>query len=78
MPNELNDLYEKIGKIDMKADASHSRLDEFAKAFREDVTEIKNDVKNLVAAENRRTGWTAAMMLVGTVISGLIGYFLKG
>ena len=78
MPNELNDLYEKIGKIDMKADASHARLDEFAKSFREDVTEIKHDVKNLIAAENKRTGWVAAMVLVGSVVSGLIGYFLKG
>lgn len=76
--SELNEVFEKLGKIEMKADAANSRIDEFKKAVGDDIKEMKDDLKKLMAAENKRTGWIAAMMLVGTIASGIIGYFLKG
>lgn len=72
--SDLNDVYEKIGAMDAKITAAHTRMDVVA----DDIKEIKGDLKLMLAAENKRTGWIAAMMFIGTLLGGIITYFVKG
>lgn len=76
--SDLSGIYERLGAMDAKISAAHTRVDEFKAVVGTDLVEIKSDLKALIAKENKRAGWVAAMMLVGTILSGIIGYFLKG
>ncbi len=69
----LDDAREKIGALDAKVSAAHSRLDKLELMLREDLKEMKGDLKDLHAYMNKGKGWAAAMMLLaGTSGAGII------
>ena len=65
----MSDLSEKIGVLSAKADAAHSRIDKLEVLLRDDLKELKADLKSLNAYMHRGKGWAAAMIF----ISGIVG-----
>lgn len=65
----MTELHEKIGQLSAKADAAHSRIDKLEILLRDDLKELKTDLKSLNAYMHRGKGWAAAMIFV----SGLVG-----
>jgi hypothetical protein len=63
------EISEKIGVLAAKADAAHSRLDKLEIGLREDLKEIKKDLKELNGYMHRGKGWAAAIIL----LSGFAG-----
>lgn len=65
----MTELHEKIGVLSAKADAAHSRIDKLEVLLRDDLKELKSDLKALNAYMHRGKGWAAAMVF----ISGIVG-----
>lgn len=64
---------EKIGALSAKVSAAHTRLDKLEIGIREDLKDLKNDLKELNAHMNRGKGWGAAfMVLAGTLGAGIV------
>lgn len=71
MPENI--VFEKIGAMDAKVTAAHSRLDKLETVIREDLRELKDELKFLTAHMNQSKGWSAALMfLAGTFGAGFI------
>lgn len=76
-----DDIRERIGALDAKVTAAHSRVDKLEQGLRDDLKEIKSELKELSAHMNKGKGWAAAMIfLSGTVGAAIIKLitFLKG
>jgi hypothetical protein len=56
------DTLEKIGALSAKADAAHNRIDKIEVLVRDDLKEIKKELKELAAYMNRGKGWGAALI----------------
>lgn len=65
----MDDIREKIGALSAKADAAHNRVDKLELLLRDDLKELKADLKELNAYMHRGKGWAAAMVF----ISGFAG-----
>lgn len=63
-------ILERIGLLTAKADAAHTRIDKLEKITREDLKEIKDDLKTLSALVNRASGWAAAFIFIGGLVGG--------
>lgn len=66
------DVSEKIGILGAKADAAHGRLDKLEVLIRDDLKELKSDLKELNAYMHRSKGWAAAMIFVGGIAGGAV------
>lgn len=75
MANES--IYERIGAIDAKVSAAHSRVDKIEIQIRTDLEDLKKDLKAVVAWMNRSLGWAAACLFTGGIIGALIMKLLK-
>lgn len=78
MPDQLLTLVKEVGALDANYKALHRRTDDIEKNVKEQLDKIVVILNELVAKENRRTGWIAAMVFIGSLISGIISYLLKG
>ncbi len=71
------DFREKLGVIQAKADAAHARVDRLELMIRDDLKDLKNDLKELTAYMHRGKGYASAMLflagLSGAGISKLLG-----
>lgn len=65
----MDDVREKIGQLTAKADAAHIRIDKVEVLVRDDLKEIKKDLKDLNTYMHRGKGWASAMLF----ISGFVG-----
>lgn len=65
----MQELSEKIGILSAKADAAHSRVDKLEILLRDDLKELKSDLKELNAYMHRGKGWASAMIF----LSGFAG-----
>ena len=65
----MNEVYQKIGELQAKAKAAHSRLDKLEVDIREDLKEIIVDIKKLNEDMNKGKGWASAMIF----LAGLSG-----
>ena len=66
------DVSEKIGVLTAKADAAHNRVDKLEVLIRDDLRELKADLKELNAYMHRSKGWAAAMIFAGGIVGGAI------
>ena len=73
---------ERVGVLDAKVTAAHSRLDRMEVGIREDLKEIKKDVKDLNGHMNRGKGWAAAALMIASAVGAgfmkLLTTFLGG
>lgn len=60
-------VHEKIGQLIAKADAAHARIDKLEILIRDDLKEMKADVKDLSAYMHRGKGWAAAALFVASI-----------
>ncbi len=67
-----DDLREKIGVLTAKVDAAHDRIDKIQLLIREDLKEIKTDLKELNAYMHHRKGWNAAVILLSGFVGGTV------
>lgn len=65
----MAEIHEKIGQLDAKVTAAHHRVDKLELGIRDDLKELKVDLKELNAYMHRGKGWAAAMIF----ISGFAG-----
>jgi hypothetical protein len=65
----MSEIYEKIGTMDAKVTAAHHRLDKLELAIRDDLKELKVDLKELNAYMHKGKGWSAAVLF----LAGLSG-----
>jgi putative component of toxin-antitoxin plasmid stabilization module len=65
----MNEMHEKLGVLSAKADAAHSRIDRLENGIKSDLSEMKNDLKELSAHMHKGKGYAAAIMFV----AGLAG-----
>ncbi len=63
----MTEAFEKIGQLAAKADAAHSRLDRLETGVRDDLKEIKEELKELSAHMNRGKGWSAAFVFLAGI-----------
>lgn len=64
--------------LSAKTDAAHKRIDTLERGIREDLKEIKADLKILTERINIGRGWAAASLalasIVGALITKLLGF----
>ena len=65
----MDDVKEKIGVLSAKAEAAHTRIDKLEFVLRDDLRELKSDLKELNAYMHRGKGWASAMLF----LSGFVG-----
>lgn len=65
----MAEIHEKIGQLDAKVTAAHHRVDKLELGIRDDLKELKADLKELNAYMHRGKGWAAATVF----ISGFAG-----
>lgn len=76
-PN-LMQLATEFGEVKASYKAMHKRQDEMEERIEKKLDKMDATLDELVAKENRRTGWIAAMVFIGSLISGIITYIVKG
>lgn len=67
----MDEIREKIGILSAKANAAHNRVDKLELLLRDDLKEIKDDLKDLNAYMHRGKGWAAAMIFFGGIAGAL-------
>ncbi len=70
--NPDGNIWERLGILDAKVTAAHSRVDKIEASVKDDLTEIKSDLKKVVAWMNRSLGWAAALLFFGGIIGAII------
>ncbi len=65
-------LLEKTITLDGKVTAAHNRLDKMEFLLRDDLTEIKKELKEVIAWMNRGKGWAAATLLIAGMLGGSV------
>lgn len=78
MPDKLHEAFEKIGEAKAAIVALHGRQDRMEVDIKERLDQAFAILTTLVAEKNQRIGWMAAMVLVGSIITGIISHFWKG
>lgn len=58
-------LIEKIGALEAKVEAAHSRLDKLEFTLRDDIRDLKAELKELNAFMHKGRGWAAALVFLG-------------
>lgn len=71
-------LTKDVGLLEASYEALHTRTDKLEKNIEGQLTKIVATLDRLVAAEHKRTGWIAAMVFMGSLISGIVTYLAKG
>lgn len=66
----MNQVHEKLGVLQAKADAAHSRVDKLEAGIKSDLVEIQKDLKELAAYMHRTKGWTAALVFLAGASGG--------
>lgn len=74
---EDGSIRERIGALDAKVTAAHTRVDKLEVLIKEDLTEVKKDLKAVVAWMNRSLGWAAALLFVGGILGSVVSYLIK-
>jgi putative component of toxin-antitoxin plasmid stabilization module len=64
------DLREKLGVVIAKADAAHSRIDKLEVGLREDLKDLKSELKELNAHMHKGKGWAGAMLFMAGLAGG--------
>jgi len=62
-------MSERLGILDAKVSAAHTRVDKLELVIRDDLKGIREDLKELNAYMHRGRGWAGAMIF----LSGLLG-----
>lgn len=71
-----SEYVEKLALVMAKADAAHSRLDRHESITREDMKEIKKDIKDLIEYMHRSKGRDAALIFIAGFSGAGISKFL--
>jgi hypothetical protein len=72
MSDNIHVIHERLGALTAKVDAAHFRTDKLEVLMKEDLSQIKDDIRILLAAENRRKGWLAAVFVFAGVFQFII------
>jgi hypothetical protein len=75
------EIRERLGALDAKVTAAHSRLDRVEENISEDLKSIKDELHELNAHMNKSKGWGAAMLFLASILgAGLVklAAFLTG
>jgi geranylgeranyl pyrophosphate synthase len=64
-----NDVHEQIGKLEALVSSAHLRIDALERGIKEDLKDLKRDLRDLNAYMHKTQGWTAALVF----IAGLFG-----
>lgn len=68
----MAEIHEKIGQLDAKVTAAHHRVDKLELGIRDDLKELKADLKELNAYMHRGKGWAAAMIFLSGISGAVI------
>lgn len=63
----MSELHEKIGTLDAKVTAAHHRLDKLELAIRDDLKDLKVDLKELNEYMHKGKGWSAAFLFLAGI-----------
>lgn len=66
------DLLKQVITLDGKISAAHNRLDRIELGIKEDLNEIKKDLKDVMGWMNKGKGWAAAGLMIAGVIGGAV------
>lgn len=58
-------MLEKLGALEAKVQAAHARLDKLDITLRDDIRELKAELKELNAFMHKGRGWAAALVFLG-------------
>lgn len=70
-------LFEKVVSLEGKTSAAHSRLDKLETGIRDDLKEIKNELKEVAAYINKGKGLYAASVVVSGILGGICALVAK-
>lgn len=70
--SDVAEIRERLGALDAKVTAAHSRTDKLETVIREDLKEIKKELHDLTAHMNRGKGWAAAMIFLASASGALL------
>lgn len=70
------EVHEKIGVLSAKADAAHNRIDRLEGLVRADLSEIKAELKELIAHMHQGKGWWGGANWMMMLIGGVIGFLV--
>ncbi len=65
-------ILEKIGSINSSVEHAHDRIDRLEHGIRDDLRDLKVDLKELNAHMNRAKGWSAAAVLLSGAMGGAL------
>jgi hypothetical protein len=70
--SDIAEVRERLGALDAKVTAAHSRTDKLETIIREDLKDIKKELHDLAAHMNRGKGWAAAMIFLAGSAGALV------
>jgi DNA anti-recombination protein RmuC len=70
-------LYERIGAMDAKISAAHTRQDRMELEIKELLNELKSEMKDISAHVNKSKGWAAAALMMAGILGTGLGVLLK-
>lgn len=80
-----SELLERLVRVEGSASALHVRVDKVEAGIRADLddiktglTDLRGDLKEVIAWMNRGKGWAAAGMVMAGVLGGLAAKFIGG
>jgi predicted nucleic acid-binding Zn-ribbon protein len=77
LSTEIARVQERIGSLNDRIVAAHTRIDGLTKEVKDELDEISRDVKTLLANMHEARGGKAAWVLVGSLGVGLLGALAK-
>lgn len=72
-----DNIRERIGELQANVKAAHERLDTLEELIRNDLDQVKKDLKIVVAWMNRSLGWAGALLFTGTIFGFIIEKLIK-
>ncbi len=70
-------LHQQVGQLEGKISAAHSRLDRHESVVQRDLTEIKSDLKTVMAFMNTSKGWGAGALFVSGIVGTIAGIIMS-
>lgn len=68
----LSEVKERLGILDTKCAGFDDRIDKLETLIRTDLSQVRDDLADVIAWMNRCLGWAAAALLIGGAAGGTI------